>query len=287
MFNFFKESKKEDVNLFKRDDGKETLNNSNKKIEDHKKILKELCDIFLIDTSSYNPKDSISKINEFLEQEEKMERIFYSEISYFIFKLDTQQRGKFTTNIDKLLSVMCSNEEFIFDKKYEEERKKDIVKIVIKFYDHSHLALSQIENAQDIIACTISEAKEEIKKEVKGMEKEYISILGIFAAIILAFVGGITFSTSILENIHKASIYRIILITSILALTLINLFYVLIYFLTSINNINKDKILPNKIYYTINIIILIIMLFNFICWIINLKLYQRSEAIGWLYNFIN
>lgn len=287
MFNFLKKNAKEDIDLFKRDDGKKTLNSSDKKIENHKKLLKELCDLFLTDTSSYDPKDSVLKINEFLEQKEKMERIFYSEISYFIFNLDVEKRGKFTTNIDNLLCALCHNESLVFDKEYEDERKKDIIKIIIKFYDHSHLVINQIENAQNIIASTISEAKEEIKKEVKGIEREYISILGIFASIMLAFVGGITFSTSILENIHKASIYRIIFVTSILSLTLVNIFYILIFFLTSINNMDKKIILPKGIYRTINMIILVIMLLDVICWIINFQMYQRNTPISCIFDFLN
>ena len=52
----------------------------------------------------------------------------------------------------------------------------------------------------------------------KGMEKEYISILGIFASIVLAFVGGLTFSTSVLANIDKASIYRLVIIACIIGI---------------------------------------------------------------------
>ena len=40
-------------------------------------------------------------------------------------------------------------------------------------------------------------------------QREYISILGIFAAVVLAFTGGIAFSTSVLKNINTVSVYRI------------------------------------------------------------------------------
>lgn len=153
--------KKIDNSFFKRDDGKATSSNDGKKIENHRKILKELCLTFLAKTSEYEPKDSINKIKEFLEQKEKMERIFYSEISYFIFKLNLEQRANFNTNIDKLLYLLCDPSNNLFDNISEEEIKKDITKIVIKFFDHTHLAISQIENAQNIIASTIFEAKAE------------------------------------------------------------------------------------------------------------------------------
>lgn len=119
------------------------------------------------------------------------------------------------------------------------------------------------------------------------MEKEYISILGIFAAIVLAFVGGITFSTSILENINKASIYRIIFITSSLALILLNIFYILIYFLISINEMKKENTLPQKIYRSTSILFIFIIILDIFSWLINLKLYQRKEVISTLFNLIN
>ena len=76
----------------------------------------------------------------------------------------------------------------------------------IKIYDHFQLVLYQIENINNIFADGIEEAKTNLKQEVKGIEKEYISILGIFASIVLAFVGGI------MQNIGSSSIYRILLV---------------------------------------------------------------------------
>lgn len=48
--------------------------------------------------------------------------------------------------------------------------------ITIRIYDHFQLALHQIENANNIFAESIEEAKTNLKREVKGIEKEYISI---------------------------------------------------------------------------------------------------------------
>ena len=67
------------------------------------------------------------------------------------------------------------------------------------------------------------------------MQSEYITILGIFASIVLAFTGGMTFSTSVLENISSSSIYRIIVISLILGLILFNVIWLLIDFLRDIN----------------------------------------------------
>lgn len=60
------------------------------------------------------------------------------------------------------------------------------------------LATYQTEIITELLVPKIEEAKIGIHKEISGIEKEYISILGIFASIVLAFVGGITFSSSVL-----------------------------------------------------------------------------------------
>lgn len=272
--------------LLKRDDSKTFQYSDFKKIEKHKQIIKEICNILLEDTRKYNPKNSIEKIYSFITEEEKMERIFYSEISSYIFDFDEEKRGRFTTNIDNLLRITCENDKIFSELHYDSDTKKDIVKIIIKIFDHSHLAILQIENVEKIMASTISQAKQEIKKEVNEMEKQYISILGIFASIILAFVGGITFSTSILQNIHNASIYRIIFICSILSLTLINIFYILLSFIASINKLKIKDILPKKLYLISNVIIITIMVLDIFAWIVELKLLHDDIIIPYIHNYL-
>ncbi len=67
------------------------------------------------------------------------------------------------------------------------------------------------------------------------MQKEYITILGIFAAIVLEFTGGMAFSSSVLENIDKSLIYRIILVVCVIGLILFNVMWLLIDFIRDIN----------------------------------------------------
>ncbi len=76
---------------------------------------------------------------------------------------------------------------------------------------------------------------DKLKQEIKGYQKESITILGIFASIVLAFTGGMTFSSSVLENIDKSSIYRIILVICLLGIVLFNVIWMLIKFLCDMN----------------------------------------------------
>lgn len=60
----------------------------------------------------------------------------------------------------------------------------------------------------------------DVEGKLENSQKEYISILGIFAAVVLAFTGGIAFTTSALNNIAQASIYRMVGILLIIGLYL-------------------------------------------------------------------
>lgn len=146
----------------------------------------------------------------------------------------------------------------------------DISKEIIKLYDHINLDVgrlnyikrnsdktqSQLAKVDNLISElqlkveVVNKEAENIKKDLKAeserqsrenkesqkkMQNEYITILGIFAAIVLAFTGGMTFSSSVLENIHKSSIYRIIGISLVLGFILYNIMWLLIDFIRSIN----------------------------------------------------
>ncbi|WQW10687.1 hypothetical protein KVK65_07000 [Helicobacter pylori] len=43
-----------------------------------------------------------------------------------------------------------------------------------------------------------------LSEELNKQQTQYITILGIFASIVLTFVGGLAFSTSVLSNIDKS-----------------------------------------------------------------------------------
>ena len=210
---------------------------SQKKLRESKRRLSGICRSLLIDIGIYDPRKTVSSIDVYISTTEKVDRILYSVISGFIVSLDEKSRSVFSSNIDKLLQYVL-----------EEENKvsEDTRKICIKLYDHFQLNLIQIESAsvitKDAISIAMKEEIEESHKEIKGIQKEYITILGIFAAIMLAFVGGFTFSTSVLNNIGKADTWELIVISLVIGLVFILLISILIEFLREIN----DKIIKDK-----------------------------------------
>ncbi len=164
----------------------------------------------------------------------------------------------------------------------------DISKAIIKLYDHTNLDIARInytktmtnetmselaknrllvenleekvresENALEKISNkTLNDLKRlsnKVQRRQEDMQKEYITILGIFAAIVLAFTGGIVFSSSVLENIDKSSIYRISLMAFIIGIVFFNLIWILIDF---IQDINGKIVRKKRIWFLVNLVLI-------------------------------
>lgn len=80
-----------------------------------------------------------------------------------------------------------------------------------------------------------------MKENLNKQQTQYITILGIFASIVLAFVGGLVFSTSALSNIDKASIYCLLFVVAFIALFFGNILYFLFDFLSKIAIQTQEK----------------------------------------------
>lgn len=102
----------------------------------------------------------------------------------------------------------------------------------------------------------------DVEAKLDNSQKEYITILGIFAAVVLAFTGGIAFSTSVLNNIAQASVYRTIIVSLIVGLVLINVLFGLFYYINALVNRDK-KLLPLIIS---NIVIIALVIGTIIAW---------------------
>lgn len=138
----------------------------------------------------------------------------------------------------------------------------DISDSIRKLYDHVNLDIARIaysenQNRKDLGEDSLEETKAKLKEIEKGLsvarneitndvdnvknklkasQREYIAILGIFSAVVLAFTASITFSTSVLENMHKTSIYRTLFVCLVIAFVLINVIYLMFKYIEKIVN---------------------------------------------------
>ncbi len=196
-------------------------------------------------------------------------RHFYSDIFACLSLIDADSS---LGNLDILAQNMQAIKEgYVAMNRDDNGKQIDISKEIIKLYDHTNLDISRINYTKRMTGETKSELekarllikdlqeqlsesekarneatehlnaesvklKEEVRDGQKKMQNEYITILGIFAAIVLAFTGGMTFSSSVLENIDKGSVYRMLAIVFVLGLIIFNLMWLLIDFLRDIND---------------------------------------------------
>ena len=217
--------------LFKNDDSSEQKHVvSSRKLDYSINKLSMICKQLTVDSKEYSPEETINTVVEYIGETNKLDRILYSQISAFIVSLGEEERGTFSTNIENLLLYVLDESNHIGE---------DVRKIITKIYDHFQLNLIQIESANKItqraIIKSLEDEKINLHKEVREVEKEYITILGIFAAIMLAFVGSFTFSTSVLNNISSTNANSLSLVALIIGLVFLILITVLIDFLREIN----------------------------------------------------
>lgn len=243
---------------------------TSKKFAYCKRKMNGICRSLSTPSKDYLPQKSVESIENYLKTPDRIDRVLYSEISSYIFSLDIPERGVFTTNAENLLHFSLNDE----NKMSEECRN-----IVLKIYDHSQLVIYQIENINNIFANSIEDAKNNLEKEIKGIQKEYISILGIFASIVFAFVGAITFSASVLQNISSANIFRLLLVVDLLAFIFLNIIYLLMRFVFIIN----EKEYPFFHIKWINITCLVIGICVIIAWLFNINAlpYYISQYLPW------
>lgn len=129
---------------------------------------------------------------------------------------------------------------------------KEAIQELKQAKEETNRSNSQLENAKKFLQTTDKELQQskkqlidarksldEVKGKIDNSQKEYIAILGIFSAVVLTFIGGMAFSTSVLENIHKSSIYRLVFTVALIGLVLYNVFYLLFF---CIQNLLERKV---------------------------------------------
>lgn len=216
-------------------------------------------------------------------------RHFYSDI--FIILMEIKNGEHERTDIDTL----AVNIKFIYenyaDYKKEAESQVDIGNNIRKLYDHLSLDILRIQYSEQLYRKTagvkdldelrsnyalIEQKTKKVRKRIdavrtklEAIQKQYITILGIFSSVVITFVAGMTFSTSILGNIDKASIYRLIFIISLVGLGLFNLVYLLLTFIHRIADENMKSESKNVLNIAdINKVIFAIMVIDFFAWLI-------------------
>lgn len=163
----------------------------------------------------------------------KDERVMYSLFTNYVFRNNDRSNDiyndYFHNNIGKLIE------------KYDELNEKNKIKILLKIEDHVNLANIQFSMQKEIEKNITEELRsnvEELKKEntfvnenLEKSKKDYITILGIFAAIVITFASGMSFSSSVISNLNDVNAFLLMLVIITLGLIEANILYLLLSFI--------------------------------------------------------
>ena len=105
-----------------------------------------------------------------------------------------------------------------------EDSKSELKKVI----DDTNGFKEVIENSKSELKKVINDTND-LKKVIESSKSEHITILSIFAAIVLASLGGLSFLSSVLKGINDASIFRLVMVSSICGFVLFNTLFMLLY----------------------------------------------------------
>ncbi len=176
-------------------------------------------------SQEYDVNESIRALANLKEQ-----RIIYSVISdemYSMSNKDDQSAeiGNFISNIEKLKNAVS-----------EDSRYQDLRPYAIRLYDHAHLALNQInvfklskEDFESIIS-----SSETINTKMESLSSQVLSLVALFTAMAFLVFGGLSSFESIFSNINNTSTLKLIILSTIWGLGILNTIAVFMFFTSRI-----------------------------------------------------
>ena len=237
-------------------------------MNDRHKSLKEIIIKYLsLDSLLEEQSDEIiKKLNDIYSDGRYRHR--YSEITEAVL-------SSIKKDEDATLMTITQNIRIIKEKIDNQKENTNTKANIEKLYDHINLEcirlresnqrmkkinedLSRLEKFNDKIENKLKSTEQILKKQ----QAQYITILGIFASIVLAFVGGLTFSTSVLANMHNVSFFRLVFVLCFIALFFGNILHFLFRFLKDINQVQKSKFWQQGIFY-FNVFMIFILIVSY------------------------
>lgn len=198
--------------------------------------MKNLVDIFFLEKEKFIDEEPLKKLKDYIEKYDRLLYTILSDRVYESFSMikdreDFVVLNNILNNIDLLLELCeeeirnCPNSK----KNKELRERKRIKRIVLKFKDHTNLAIRQYRSLKQTDEEYIKKFNEQIS-EFKGkltqeLTSQLITLVGIFTAIAFVVFGGISSLESIFTEINKKSIIKLIIASSIWGLSMFNLIF--------------------------------------------------------------
>ena len=252
-----------------------------------------------------------SYIYEFYKNKLPNERHKYSDISHYMYELSPDTVDVLIEKIEAIRSKLSSGDELVDEKlnklddhiKLERDRTillhhliekngEEIVNLVQNIYSEVLSSTSeQIKTATESSKQLINETEEKMSKTQKRIDDitsqintQIVTVLGIFAAIVVVFFGGTSAYKSVFETLEITNLVEIIFIISAIGFILFNIIFMLLYTISKIIGkpiSSKDSVIEHNFFerarekypfiYYFDIALSIIIVLSFI---ISLVLFQ-------------
>lgn len=217
--------------------------------------------------------DLLSKIEElksiYLTSEGKLNgfRHQYSRISSCIFNASIDTNAQKAEDVEYLNdpAQILANNLSVIREEVKGDKETELFIPITKLYDHVNLELLRInynailneDQDRKLSAVLLKiqrqdtklEEKEnevfskvdKVEKKISSAQKENVSILAIFAAVIMAFTGGFSFIANSFNGLTTIPLEKLICLASFIGLILANLLYALMRFIWGIIKTEKDS----------------------------------------------
>lgn len=224
--------------------------------ENQQQLLIDLVNIHL-NPDSYNDKDVVKKtaslflfsVNDFINKSsgETFYKLPYKDISNILFQCEFDFLSEtFTSFTETVLSEMEKAEDYI--NSHEQEHIKECY---AKFAQHISLVLVQkkfileISKKADKAAEDAKTAAEKAKKMQEDMMVNYITILGVFASIIITVFGGISLTNASVKLLESDfDLPLLVFVISLLMFGFLSILIVLITWISSLRSSTFWQIAP-------------------------------------------
>ena len=275
--------------------------------EDCEEICKKLDNIYLtkdgkVDESFRHEYSSISgKIRELNSVEVKGEKVF--QLDSLIYSIDNvyeyalAKNKPYIKNLFKLrdhISLEAGRILLVQQIQWEINNNKESVKEQLQYtqslaesFDdqvrREKQLLDSLRTAADENNSQIEKSKETLDElqqtsdamvdKIEGVQKDSITILGIFASIVFSFTAGMIFTSSVLENIDKASPYRLFGTVLLIGMVITNLVTLLLAYIDRIRMVKNTKITFPKSIKIMNGLYAVAFVADFVVWLIIEKMH--------------
>ena len=219
-----------------------------------------------------------SYIYEFYKNKLPNERHKYSDISHYMYELSPDTVDVLIEKIEAIRSKLSSGDELVDEKlnklddhiKLERDRTillhhliekngEEIVNLVQNIYSEVLSSTSeQIKTATESSKQLINETEEKMSKTQKRIDDitsqintQIVTVLGIFAAIVVVFFGGTSAYKSVFETLEITNLVEIIFIISAIGFILFNIIFMLLYTISKIIGkpiSSKDSVIEHNFF---------------------------------------